>query len=134
MTAIEFILKSVLRFLLMSKKSCTYRHRRCTLLFSVSFQKVLKLVRYFFSDEILLFVIFFILFFVFLFFTVAVVVVVIVVLLLLYRSVWGAQWRSGQGTTLQTGRSRVRFPTVSLEFFNDIILPFALWPLGRLSL
>jgi len=26
------------------------------------------------------------------------------------------------------GRSRVGFPTVSLEFFNDIILPAALWP------
>ena len=31
-------------------------------------------------------------------------------------------------TTLQTGRSRVRFPMVSLEFFIDIILPAALWP------
>jgi len=27
------------------------------------------------------------------------------------------------GTALQAGRSRVRFPTVSLEFFIDIILP-----------
>jgi len=32
------------------------------------------------------------------------------------------------------GRSRVRFPMVSLEFFIDIILLFALWPWGRLSL
>ena len=33
---------------------------------------------------------------------------------------------------LQTSRSRVRFPIVSLEFFSDIILPVALW--GCLSL
>jgi hypothetical protein len=40
----------------------------------------------------------------------------------------------GWGTSLRAGRSRVRFPMVSLEFFIDIILPAALWPLGRLSL
>ena len=34
----------------------------------------------------------------------------------------------------QVGRSRVRFPMVSLEFFIDIILPVALWPWGWLSL
>jgi len=32
------------------------------------------------------------------------------------------------GTALQTGRSRFRFPMVSLEFFIDTILPAALWP------
>jgi hypothetical protein len=31
---------------------------------------------------------------------------------------------------IQYGRSRVRFPIVSLEFFIDIILPAALWPWG----
>ena len=33
-----------------------------------------------------------------------------------------------KGTALQVGRSRVRFPMVSLEFFIDIFLPAALWP------
>ena len=39
----------------------------------------------------------------------------------------------GWGTALQAGRSRVRFPMVSLEFFIDIILPVTLWPWGRIS-
>jgi hypothetical protein len=34
------------------------------------------------------------------------------------------------GTALQVGKSRVRFPMVSLEFFVGIILPVALWPWG----
>ena len=38
----------------------------------------------------------------------------------------------GSGTALQTGRSRVRFPIVSLEFFIEITLPAAPW--GWLSL
>ena len=38
------------------------------------------------------------------------------------------------GTALQAGRSRVRFPMVSLEFFIDIILPSALWHWGWLNL
>jgi hypothetical protein len=37
------------------------------------------------------------------------------------------------GTALQTGRSRVRFSMVLLEFFIDITLPAALWPWSRLS-
>jgi hypothetical protein len=36
----------------------------------------------------------------------------------------------GLGTALQAGRKRVRFPTVSLGFFIEIILPAALWPWG----
>jgi len=32
----------------------------------------------------------------------------------------------GGGTALQGGMSQARFPTVSLKFFNDIILPAAL--------
>jgi hypothetical protein len=38
------------------------------------------------------------------------------------------------GTTLQDGRSQVRILMVSLEFFDNLILPAALWPWGRLSL
>jgi len=34
----------------------------------------------------------------------------------------------GRGTAQQSGRSRVRFPMLSLELFIDIILPAALWP------
>jgi hypothetical protein len=40
----------------------------------------------------------------------------------------------GWGTALQIGRSLVRFPMMSLEFFTDIILPASLWPWGWLSL
>ena len=40
----------------------------------------------------------------------------------------------GWGTALQAGRSRVRFPMVSLEFFIDIALLAALWPWDWLSL
>ena len=36
----------------------------------------------------------------------------------------------GGGTALQAGRSRVRFPIVSLKFPTDIIIPAALWLLG----
>jgi len=39
-----------------------------------------------------------------------------------------------RGTALPPGRSRVRYPMVSLECFIDIILPVALWLWGRHSL
>jgi hypothetical protein len=35
----------------------------------------------------------------------------------------------GLGTELQSGRSRVRLPMLSLEFFINIILPTAQWPI-----
>jgi hypothetical protein len=39
-----------------------------------------------------------------------------------------------QLVTLQTGRSRVRFPIMSVEFFIGIILSVVLWHWGVLSL
>jgi len=39
---------------------------------------------------------------------------------------WGTWWRSSWGTALQSRRSGLRFPIVSLEFFIDIIFPAAL--------
>jgi hypothetical protein len=42
--------------------------------------------------------------------------------------------RGSRGTTLQPGRSRVRFPMGSLRFFIDIIPPAAVWPWDRLNL
>jgi len=47
-----------------------------------------------------------------------------------YRSLVARGGALSWGTSLQEGRSRVRFPTVSLEFFIDI----SLWPWGWLSL
>ena len=55
---------------------------------------------------------------------------ILLIIYLRYSLRRGAGWISGQGTTLRTGRSRVPFPLVSLEFFSDIILPVALWPWG----
>jgi hypothetical protein len=38
-----------------------------------------------------------------------------------------SRWRSSWSTALQTGKSRDRFPIVSLEFLIDIILAVTLW-------
>ena len=52
-----------------------------------------------------------------------------------YSCLWGVRGGAVRwGTALQAGRSRVRFPMVSLDFFIDIILPTAPWPWGWLSL
>ena len=56
--------------------------------------------------------------------------IIIIILFTVIEALGGADCR---GTALQVGRSRVRFPVVSLEFFIDIILPASLWPWGRHS-
>ena len=54
---------------------------------------------------------------------------------ILTSTTWFSRFTSRiRGTTLQAGRSRVRFPMASLESFIDIIHPAALWPWGWLSL
>jgi hypothetical protein len=55
-------------------------------------------------------------------------------IMIMNKAEWGPQWHSGLGTVLQIGRSLVRFQTVSLEFFIDIILLFAPWHWGWLSI
>jgi hypothetical protein len=58
-------------------------------------------------------------------------------ILWIFRYIYAVGARSGAvgwGTVLQTGRSRVRFPMVSLEFVIGIILPAVLRPWGWLSL
>jgi hypothetical protein len=54
-------------------------------------------------------------------------------LMLSTTSVTGARGGAlGWGTALQAGRSRIRFPMSSLEFFIDVLFPAALWPWVRL--
>jgi hypothetical protein len=45
----------------------------------------------------------------------------------------GLGWRSGYGAALLVGRSRDRFPVVSLDFSVTYFLPTKPWPWGRLS-
>ena len=53
---------------------------------------------------------------------------------LLVREIGDCGIAVGWGTALRAGRSQVRFPMVSLEFFIDITLLAALWSQGWLSL
>ena len=52
----------------------------------------------------------------------------IINLFLYYLHVGARGGAVGWGTALQAGKSRVRLPMVSLNFFIDINLPAALWP------
>jgi hypothetical protein len=53
---------------------------------------------------------------------------------LYYMSVAARGSVVGWGTMLLDGRSRARFPMMSLDFPINLILPAALWPWDRLSL
>jgi hypothetical protein len=66
-----------------------------------------------------------------------IIIIIIIVVVIRIILVWehkeeGA--RGGWGTALQAGKSQVQFPMVSLECFNDIIIPAALRPWGRFPL
>ena len=58
----------------------------------------------------------------------------IIIIIIIIIIIGGRGSAVGLGTALQTGRSRVRFPIVALEFFIDIILPSTVWPWGLLNL
>jgi hypothetical protein len=47
---------------------------------------------------------------------------------------WYLEKLYAQRLVLQAGRSQVRYPMGSLVFFNDVILPTALWLSGQLNL
>jgi len=53
---------------------------------------------------------------------------------ILYYTILYCGGAVGWGTALQVGRSRVRFPMLSLEFFIDITLPAIVWFWGWLIL
>jgi hypothetical protein len=55
-------------------------------------------------------------------------------IVLSYAVKWARSGTFCWGTALQVGRSRDRFPMVSLKCFVEIIIPAALWTRGWLSL
>ena len=68
-------------------------------------------------------------------FIIIIIIIIIIITTTTTTTTTGARGGAvGWGTALQVGRSRFRFPMVSLDFFIDIILPATLWPWGRLSL
>jgi hypothetical protein len=55
-------------------------------------------------------------------------IVIANVLASVFVSVRGLGWRSDEGAALLVGRSRDRFPVVSLDFSVTYLLPTAPWP------
>jgi hypothetical protein len=59
----------------------------------------------------------------------------IIVIYVHSKSILGSRGGAvGWDTALQAGRSRVRSPVVSFEFFMEVIFPAALWPWSSLNL